>query len=106
MGQPRTVDPMTDSFALIGLAITTAGMVGVLLPEGERLAAVLPLVAGAGIGILTLALGADGLQDPEDAEPLFLAGSVLGFITTIVALVVLWRRSSHARRQRADERAP
>jgi len=96
---------MTASFALIGLALATAGVVGLLLPEGERLAAVLPLITGAGIGILTLALGANALQDLDDIQPLFLAGSVLGFATTMGALVVLWRRSSHAHREGVDERA-
>jgi multisubunit Na+/H+ antiporter MnhC subunit len=96
---------MTASFALIGLALAAAGVVGLLLPEAERLATVLPLITGAGVGILTLALGASGLQDPEDTQPLFLAGSVIGFATTMGALVVLWRRSSHAHREGVDERA-
>jgi len=95
---------MTSSLSLIGLAVAVAGTVGVLLPEGERIAAVLPLVAGAGIGILALALGANDLQDPEDFEPLFLTASVLGFVTTIGTLAVLWRRTPHERRRRADER--
>jgi hypothetical protein len=93
---------MTASFALIGIAVVAAGVVGVLMPEGERLAAVLPLVAGAGVGILTLALGASDLQDPADGEAVFLQGSVLGFVTAIGMLAVLWRRTAHERRSRAD----
>jgi nitrate reductase gamma subunit len=92
---------MTAALALIGIAVLAAGAVGVLMPEGERLAAVLPLVAGAGVGILTLALGASDLQDPADGDAVFLLGSVLGFATAIGMLVVLWRRTAHER-PRAD----
>jgi len=39
---------MTIALALIGLAGVAAGFVGILLPPGERIAAALPLVVGAG----------------------------------------------------------
>jgi len=93
---------MTSSLALIGLAMLAAGVVGVLMPQGERLAAVLPLIAGAGVGILTLALVANDLQDPADGEGMFLLGSVLGFMTATSMLAVLWRRTAHGHRSRAD----
>lgn len=91
----EVVDAPTISFTLIGLAILAAGTVGILLPEGERTSALLPLVAGTGFGIVTLALGSGSLDEPEAAEQVFLFGSVLGFAVSIAALAVLWRRTAH-----------
>jgi hypothetical protein len=86
---------MTLAFALIGLAAVGAGAVGMRLPAGDRLAAALPLVVGAGVGVIALAVGAQIVgEDPEDLEALFLVASGLGFAATIASLLLLWRWSA------------
>ena len=89
---------MTTAFVLIGLAAVGAGVAGILLPTGERIAAALPLVVGAGVGVVTLAIGANGAETPETFEDVFLTGSALGFTATSVTLVLLWLRT-RARRE-------
>jgi len=89
---------MTTAFVLIGLAAAGAGVVGILLPAGERIAAALPLVVGAGVGVVTLAIGTNGAESPETFEDVFLTGSALGFTATAATLALLWRRT-HARRE-------
>ncbi|MGZ5291456.1 MAG: hypothetical protein ACXWEH_03910 [Actinomycetota bacterium] len=89
---------ITISFVLIGLAAIAAGSVGILLPPGERLAAALPRVVGTGIGLVTLAVGANGARSNDDLETVFLLGSALGFASTALTLAVLWR-PTHLRRE-------
>jgi hypothetical protein len=84
---------MTIAMALIGLAGVAAGFVGILLPPGERIAAALPLVVGAGVGLVTLAIGSNGVESDEEFEVVFLWGAVLGFMATCTALSVLWFRA-------------
>ena len=84
---------MTIALALIGLAGVAAGFVGILLPPGERIAAALPLVIGAGVGLVTLAIGANGAESDEQFEVVFLWGAVLGFVATCAALAALWFRT-------------
>ena len=84
---------MTIALALIGLAGVAAGFVGILLPPGERIAAALPLVVGAGVGLVTLAIGSNGVESDEEFEDVFLWGAVLGFVATCAALSVLWFRA-------------
>jgi hypothetical protein len=83
---------ITIALALIGLAGVAAGFVGILLPPGERIAAALPLVVGAGVGLVTLAIGSNGVESDEEFEVVFLWGAVLGFVATCAALSVLWFR--------------
>jgi hypothetical protein len=89
--------PMTASFCLIGLAGVVVAVGGVMLvPRGERLVALFALVAGAGVGIAALAIGARiADQDHGSYEDVFLVASVLGFVATIatlVAVIVVTRR--------------
>lgn len=84
---------MTIALALIGLAGVAAGFVGILLPPGERIAAALPLVVGAGVGLVTLAIGSNGVESDDEFEVVFLWGAVLGFVATCAALSVLWFRA-------------
>lgn len=84
---------MTIALALIGLAGVAAGFVGILLPPGERIAAALPLVVGAGVGLVTLAIGSNGVASDEEFKVVFLWGAVLGFVATCAALSVLWFRA-------------
>jgi hypothetical protein len=84
---------MTIALALIGLAGVAAGFVGILLPPGERIAAALPLVVGAGVGLVTLAIGSNGAETDDEFQLVFLWGAVLGFVATCAALSVLWFRA-------------
>ena len=86
---------MQWSIALIGIAITGAGMAGAYLPRGDRWAVLLPLLAGAGLGIAVLALGMpDGSQSDDDWWRLFLEASVVGFVTVAAGLALLIARSN------------
>jgi len=88
---------LTIAFSLIGLAAVATAAVGLLLPVGDRLPALLALVAGAGVGIVALAIGSQ-IADPErGGESIFLVASILGFVATAIALVVLWRTTGRAR---------
>jgi hypothetical protein len=82
----------------IGVGIAAAGGVGLMLPQGHRLAVVLTLVLGACVGIASLfalmLLG--GFDNPVLSTRSFLIASVLGLLAVIVGLVALVRRSSIA----------
>jgi hypothetical protein len=89
---------MTTAFVLIGIAGIAAGVLGMRLPTGDRIASGLALVVGAGVGIVSLALGtqvSDG--STESAENIFLVASALGFVATITGLALLWRWTSAGR---------
>ena len=86
---------MTLAFALIGLGAIATGGLGMRLPSGERIAAGLALVVGAGVGVVTLAVGTQIVSDTPGAyEGLFLTASALGFVATLASLVLLWRWTS------------
>jgi hypothetical protein len=85
---------MTLALVLIGLAAIAAGGLGMRLPAGDRIASGLALVVGAGVGVVTLAIGSQIVGDsPDDYETVFLTGSALGFAATIASLALLWRWS-------------
>ena len=94
---------MQWSWALIGLAIAGAGMVGAYLPRGDRWAVFLPLVAGAGIGIAVLAVGSswDGGQSNDDWWRVFFEGSIAGFLTVVGGLTLLAFRSDRFEKRAA-----
>ena len=93
---------MQWSIALIGIAVTGAGLVGAYLPRGDRWAVLLPLLAGAGLGISVLALGMpDGNQSNDDWWRLFLEASVVGFLTVAAGLALLITRSNGFERRPA-----
>ena len=93
---------MQWSIALIGIAITGAGLVGAYLPRGDRWAVLLPLLAGAGVGIAVLALGTpEGDQSNADWWRLFLEGSIVGFLTVAAGLTLLIVRSNGFERRSA-----
>jgi hypothetical protein len=89
---------MTLAVSLIGLAAIAAGVMGMRLPPGERLAAGLPLVIGAGVGVIALAIGSNfaesGEHDAQAYENVFLVASALGFVATIAGLALLRRWTS------------
>jgi hypothetical protein len=80
-------------FVLIGAGAVVAGIVGLALPAGERIAAVLTLVIGAGVGVATLAIGSTNASDSVDQqENAFLVASAFGFVAVVASASVLWRR--------------
>lgn len=104
-GHDREVDlKMTLAFTLIGLGAVAAGGLGLRLPAGERIAAGLTLVVGAGVGVVGLAVGTQMVSDsPEAYESLFLTASALGFVATVASLVLLWRWTSRDAEPRSGE---
>lgn len=87
---------MRWSIALIGLALVIAAGVGIALPRGERWAVLLPLIAGAGLGIASLALATpdpNEVQSSQVYERVFLWSSVAGFLTVCGGLGALWFRA-------------
>jgi hypothetical protein len=89
-------DAMRWSIALIGLAIAISAGVGVFLPRGERWAVLLPLIAGAGIGIAWLALAAPDPNEVSRSQPYeraFLWSSLAGFLTVCGGLASVWLRA-------------
>jgi len=92
---------MQWSIALIGIAITGAGLVGAYLPRGDRWAVLLPLLAGAGVGVAVLALGTPESESNADWWRLFLEGSIVGFLTVAAGLALLIVRSNGFERRSA-----
>lgn len=90
---------MSWAMVLIGSAAVVAGIVGYLLPRGERLSVVLPLLIGAGVGVVAVFLLAllGGLDEPERAARSFLTASVMGFAAVMAGLAVLVRRARASR---------
>ena len=83
------------SMFLIGAALALSGGVGVLLPPGNRAGVVLALLAGAGVGIAGLAVGAHLVRRRRcDASwRVFFVSSIAGFATVVLCLIVAWRRA-------------
>lgn len=95
----------TLSFVLIGAAAVAAGLVGMRLPPGDRISAGLALVVGAGVGVISLAIGTDISDNSEQGlDTVFLAASALGFVATLASLALLWRWTE--RRRRAEPADP
>jgi hypothetical protein len=92
-------DALRWSIALIGFALAVAAGVGVFLPRGERWAILLPLIAGAGVGIASLALGTpdpNEVHSSQTYERVFLWSSIAGFITVCLGLGAVWFRARPA----------
>jgi hypothetical protein len=85
---------------LIGMALTSAAIVGVLQPPGHRSGALLALLAGTGVGISALALSWSTLQNAGDDEFLrvFFNSSIAGFVAVASVLTLAWRRARPQRR--------
>jgi hypothetical protein len=101
----------TLALSLVGIGAVATGMLGIVLPAGERIAAGLALVVGAGIGVVVLAIGTQivsGTPDdsPEGYASVFLVAAALGLAGTLVSLTLLWRRTAGQRAAdgRADDR--
>lgn len=79
------------SLVLVGAAASAAAIVGLFLPEGERLTAALPLVLGAGVGVAVLAVGV--FAAGPKATAVVLVASAAGFLATTAGLAALWSRA-------------
>ncbi len=88
----------TISLVLIGLGAVAAGGLGLRLPAGDRIAAGLALVVGAGVGVIAVAIGSQLVADtPESYETVLVAASALGFVATVMSLAVLWHGTERER---------
>jgi len=94
---------MAWAMVMIGVGAASAGIAGLFLPVGHRLAVALALVTGAGVGVtsLFLLMLAAGVDRPETAPKAFLISSGAGLIAVIAGLVVLWKRARSPRETRA-----
>lgn len=103
----------TLALSLVGIGAVATGVLGIVLPAGERIAAGLALVVGAGIGVTVLAIGTQIVGDTPDDSPdgyasVFLVAAALGLAGTLVSLALLWRRTADQRAaaaRAADARA-
>ena len=92
----------TLALSLVGIGAVATGVLGIVLPAGERIAAGLALVVGAGIGVTVLAIGTQIVGDTPDDSPegyagVFLVAAALGLAGTLVSLALLWRRTADQR---------
>lgn len=92
----------TLALSLVGIGAVATGALGIVLPAGERIAAGLALVVGAGIGVVVLAIGTQIVSDTPDDSPegyagVFLVAAALGLVGTLVSLALLWRRTADQR---------
>jgi len=98
----------TLALSLVGIGAVATGMLGIVLPPGERIAAGLALVVGAGIGVVVLAIGTQLVNDtPDDYASVVLVAAALGLAGTLVSLGLLWRRTADQRatgQRGADQR--
>jgi len=88
--------PMMVALILIGGGAVIAGVAGIAMPPGERIAAGLALVIGAGVGVIALAVGVHSLGTSDlatDYERVFLIASCIGFLGVLVSSVLLWLRT-------------
>ena len=92
----------TLALSLVGIGAVATGVLGIVLPAGERIAAGLALVVGAGIGVTVLAIGTQVVGDSPDDSPegyasVFLVAAALGLAGTLESLALLWRRTADQR---------
>ena len=94
---------MTLALALVGFGAVATGALGIVLPPGERIAAGLALVVGAGIGVVAIAIGTRvaGEADSSYANVVLVA-SALGLAGTLTSLGLLWRRTAAERAARTS----
>ena len=89
---------MSWAMVMIGAGAASAGASGIFLPVGQRLSVVLALVLGAGVGVMSLFLLMLGgaFDDPERSAQAFLVASILGLVSVIGGLGLLFRRARRA----------
>jgi hypothetical protein len=87
---------------LMGLGGVVAGVAGVALPEGRRLGALFALIAGAGVGLVVLGIGALADERKEPTGSMFFLASLLGLLTVCGSSWAVWRRAIGARSGAAE----
>jgi hypothetical protein len=99
-----------QSWVLLGVVLmgsggVAAGLAGVALPEGRRLGALFALIAGAGVGLAVLGLGALASEPKEPSGFLFFLASFLGFLTVCGSSWAVWKRAAvHPRGAETSDR--
>lgn len=83
----------TLGVVLIGLGGVVAGLAGISLPDGQRLGALFSLISGAGVGLVTLGIGALNDRYGEPSESMFFFASFLGFLTVCATVWLVRRRA-------------
>jgi hypothetical protein len=83
---------VTLGVMLMGLGGVVAGFAGIALPDGQRLGALSSLIAGAGVGLVVIGVGALTDEHREPSEFVFFLGSLLGFLTVCVAVWLVRRK--------------
>ena len=85
---------MLWAVVLIGAAGVATGVVGVMLPSGQRLEVLLALVAGAGSGLVVLAAELlSGTSSAQASERFFFYATCVGAVIVGAVLLALWLRS-------------
>jgi len=88
---------VTLGVVCMGLGGVVAGLVGVVLPEGRRLGALFALIAGAGVGVAAIGLGALLNENREPTELTFFLASLLGLLVVSGSLWLVRKRAIEAR---------
>jgi Na+/proline symporter len=83
---------VTLGVIFMGFGVLVAGALGIALPEGQRLGALFTLIAGGGVGLIVLGVGALTSEPREPSEFTFFVGSVLGFLTVCATSWIVRRR--------------
>ena len=87
---------VTLGVVCMGLGAVVAGLVGVVLPEGRRLGALFGLIAGAGVGVAAIGLGALLSENNEPSELTFFIASLLGLLAVSGSSWLVWKRAIEA----------
>ncbi len=74
---------------LMGSGVVVGGAAGIVLKEGRRLGALFALIAGAGVGVVVLGLGALVVESHELSGFMFFLASLLGFLTVCGAVWIV-----------------
>jgi drug/metabolite transporter (DMT)-like permease len=93
---------VTLGVVCMGLGGVVAGLVGVVLPEGRRLGALFGLIAGAGVGVAVIGLGALLNENKEPTELTFFVASLFGLLVVCGSSWGVWRRTGERSTRPAD----
>jgi MFS family permease len=94
---------VTLGVVCMGLGGVVAGLVGVVLPEGRRLGALFGLIAGAGVGVAAIGLGALLNENKEPSELTFFVASLLGLLAVSGSSWLVWKRAIESRQEPGEQ---